>query len=55
VDGLYSEREVVPIETEVTFEDGRKAKTKAEIRISEAARIPVAAARSQPEQLRKAG
>jgi long-chain acyl-CoA synthetase len=42
VEALYSGQESVRIETEVTFEDGRKSLLKADLRIREAKRIPVA-------------
>ncbi|MBI1776536.1 MAG: AMP-binding protein [Proteobacteria bacterium] len=55
VDGLYSSRERAAIETDVTFEDGRKSKSRAEIRIAEAQCLPAAAPPAEPEPLRKAG
>jgi long-chain acyl-CoA synthetase len=52
VDALYSGRSTGRIETEVTFEDGRKGMMKAELQIREAAIFPAAA--NSSEQLRKA-
>jgi len=47
IDGLYSGAEHAFVETEVTYEDGRKGKLAADVRISEAAA-------SAPEPLKKA-
>jgi long-chain acyl-CoA synthetase len=52
VDALYGKAATGRIETEVTFEDGRKGLLKAELRIEEAATFP--AASNEPVALRKA-
>lgn len=41
VDALYSDVESAHIETEVTYEDGRKGKLAADVKVREAKRIPV--------------
>jgi long-chain acyl-CoA synthetase len=51
IDALYSGRESAEIETEVTFEDGRKGLLKAELRIRDAKTVPLPAA---VEPLRRA-
>ena len=51
IDALYSGRERAEIETEVTFEDGRKGMLKAELRICDAKTLPLPAA---VEPLRRA-
>jgi len=43
IEALYSGRDGAHIEAEVTFEDGRKGMLKADLRISEAKTVPVAA------------
>jgi long-chain acyl-CoA synthetase len=52
VDALYSHARAGRIETEVTFEDGRKGLLKAELRIEDATTFP--AASNEPVPLRKA-
>jgi len=52
VDALYSDADTGRIETEVTFEDGRKGLIKAELRIEEAPTFP--AASNEQVRLRKA-
>jgi long-chain acyl-CoA synthetase len=52
VDALYGQGKTARIESEVTFEDGRKGKLKAELRIEEAETFPVAS--NETVKLRKA-
>jgi long-chain acyl-CoA synthetase len=52
VDALYSDAATARIESEITYEDGRKGALKAEIRIRDAAEAPATA---RVEKLRKAG
>jgi long-chain acyl-CoA synthetase len=52
VDALYSDAATARIESEITYEDGRKGALKAEIRIRDAAEAPATA---RVETLRKAG
>ncbi|MDH3230079.1 MAG: AMP-binding protein [Alphaproteobacteria bacterium] len=44
IDALYSDRDTCHVETEVTFEDGRKGMLAADLRILDAKTFPVAAA-----------